>query len=67
VVDHIRAFISKTPGFDRLAVTGDKIRHSRIPATDAEVHEVILGKFTPREFLKATDWVRSMQRKTEEA
>jgi hypothetical protein len=60
-VDHLRAFISKTPGFDRLTLAVDKVRNSRIPTADVNVREVILGKSTPGEFLAAADWVRARQ------
>jgi hypothetical protein len=65
VVDHLRAFLSETPGFDRLTVTVDNIRRSRLPAEDVSVKEVILGKSTPNEFLDAAEWVRIRQRQTQ--
>jgi hypothetical protein len=65
VVDHLRAFLSETPGFDRLTVAVDKIRSSRLPAEDVSVKEVILGKSTPGEFLAAAEWVRIRQRQTQ--
>jgi hypothetical protein len=60
VVDHLRAFLSETSGFDRLTVAVDKIRSSRLPAEDVSVKEVILGKSTPGEFLAAANpaWLR---------
>jgi hypothetical protein len=65
VVDHLRAFLSETPGFDRLTVAVDKIRNSRLPAEDVSVKEVILGKSTPGEFLAAAEWLRAKLRQTQ--
>jgi hypothetical protein len=65
VVDHLRAFLSKRQGFDRLTVAVDKIRNSRLPVEDVSIREVILGKSTPGEFLAAAEWVRAKQRQTQ--
>jgi hypothetical protein len=65
VVDHLRAFLSETPGFDRLVIPMDKIRNVRLPAADVSVKEVILGKSTPGEFLTAAEWVKARQRQTQ--